>query len=88
MGPHSSKAWVHRQRNDHFVRKSILENLRSRSAFKLAEIAPLIKPGNVVIDCGAAPGGWSQVASRLVHGNQEDFGDTRKSKCVTCHQFH
>jgi 23S rRNA (uridine2552-2'-O)-methyltransferase len=64
----SSTQWLQRKFNDKFTRKAHEENLISRAAFKLQEIQRkfrLIKKGNIVLDLGAAPGGWSQIASRL-----------------------
>ena len=58
----SSRAWLERQLNDPFVAAAKREGYRSRAAFKLAEIADkytLFKPGDIVVDLGAAPGGWS-----------------------------
>ena len=55
--------------NDPYVQRSKKEGLRARSAYKLAEIDQrdkLLKPGMVVVDLGAAPGGWSQVAAKKV----------------------
>ena len=66
---HSSKQWLKRHVSDPFVQKSKREGYRSRSAYKLKEIADrdkLFKPGMVVVDLGAAPGGWSQVAAKAV----------------------
>ncbi|PKC14852.1 cell division protein FtsJ [Rhizophagus irregularis] len=63
----SSKRWIARQDRDQFVKKALSQNYRARSAFKLLELDQkynFIKPGSVFIDCGAAPGGWSQVVSR------------------------
>jgi len=63
----SSKLWLERQLNDPYVARAKREGLRSRAAFKLAEIDDkhhLFKPGARVVDLGAAPGGWSQVASK------------------------
>ncbi|RIA98465.1 23S rRNA Um-2552 2'-O-methyltransferase [Glomus cerebriforme] len=63
----SSKRWLARQDRDQFVKKAQSQNYRARSAFKLLELDQkynFIKPGSVFIDCGAAPGGWSQVISR------------------------
>ena len=60
----SSQLWLTRQLNDPYVRKARYENYRCRSAFKLIEIDDkynIIKPGMIVIDCGAAPGSWTQV---------------------------
>jgi 23S rRNA (uridine2552-2'-O)-methyltransferase len=62
----ASKRWLERQLNDPYVARAKREGLRSRAAFKLAEIADrfhLFKPGATVVDLGAAPGGWSQVAA-------------------------
>lgn len=62
----SSKLWLERQLNDPYVAAAQRHGYRSRSAFKLIEIdaeAPFLKAGMVLVDLGAAPGGWSQVAS-------------------------
>jgi 23S rRNA (uridine2552-2'-O)-methyltransferase len=63
----ASKLWLERQLNDPYVARAKREGLRSRAAFKLAEIDDkfhLLKPGAKVADLGAAPGGWSQVAAQ------------------------
>jgi 23S rRNA (uridine2552-2'-O)-methyltransferase len=65
----SSRAWLTRQINDPYVARAKREGLRSRAAFKLAEIDDkfhLFKPGARVVDLGAAPGGWSEMAARGV----------------------
>jgi 23S rRNA (uridine2552-2'-O)-methyltransferase len=65
----SSKRWLERQLNDPYVARAKREGLRSRAAFKLAEIDArhaLLKGGARVVDLGAAPGGWSQVAAKRV----------------------
>ena len=65
----ASKLWLERQLNDPYVARARREGLRSRAAFKLAEIDDkfrLLKPGAKVVDLGAAPGGWSQIAARRV----------------------
>jgi 23S rRNA (uridine2552-2'-O)-methyltransferase len=65
----SSRRWLERQLNDPYVAKARREGYRSRAAFKLAEIDDrhhLLKPGMRVVDLGAAPGGWSQVAKKRV----------------------
>jgi len=65
----SSKLWLERQLNDPYVALAKREGFRSRAAFKLKEIDDkykLLKPGMAVIDLGAAPGGWSQIAARRV----------------------
>ncbi|UFX42536.1 RlmE family RNA methyltransferase [Bradyrhizobium sp. 41S5] len=63
----SSKLWLERQLNDPYVAKAKAMGYRSRAAFKLLEIDDkyrLLKPGMTVVDLGAAPGGWSQIAAR------------------------
>jgi 23S rRNA (uridine2552-2'-O)-methyltransferase len=65
----SSKLWLERQLNDPYVAKAKREGYRSRAAYKLIEIDDkyhLLKPGMTVVDLGAAPGGWSQIAARRV----------------------
>jgi len=65
----SSRAWLARQLNDPYVARAKREGYRSRAAYKLAEIddkARFLKKGARVIDLGAAPGGWSQVAAKRV----------------------
>lgn len=65
----SSRRWLERHLNDPYVQRSKAEGYRSRAAYKLIEIDDkhrLLKPGHVVVDLGAAPGGWSQVAVRRV----------------------
>lgn len=66
-----SKAWMHEHVNDPYVQRAKAEGWRSRAAFKLMELDDkdrLIKPGMVVVDLGATPGGWSQVAAQRVGG--------------------
>jgi 23S rRNA (uridine2552-2'-O)-methyltransferase len=65
----SSKLWLERQLNDPYVAKARREGYRSRAAFKLIEIDDkyrFLKPGMTVVDLGAAPGGWSQIAAKRV----------------------
>ena len=65
----ASKRWLTRQLNDPYVARARRGGLRSRAAFKLAEIDErfhLLKPGAKVADLGAAPGGWSQIAAQRV----------------------
>ena len=67
----SSHRWLREHFDDPFVKKAQAEGLRSRAAYKLEELIErdrLLKPGMVVVDLGAAPGGWSQVLRR-------DLGD-------------
>lgn len=63
----SSQRWLHEHFNDPYVKRAQAEGMRSRAAFKLEELLArdvLIKPGMVIVDLGAAPGGWAQVARR------------------------
>lgn len=65
----SSKLWLERQLNDPYVLQAKRDGYRSRAAYKLREIDDkykLLKPGMSVIDLGAAPGGWSQIAATRV----------------------
>jgi 23S rRNA (uridine2552-2'-O)-methyltransferase len=65
----SSKLWLERQLNDPYVAQAKREGLRSRAAFKLAEIDDkyhFLRPGITVVDLGAAPGGWSQIAAKRI----------------------
>jgi 23S rRNA (uridine2552-2'-O)-methyltransferase len=65
----SSKLWLERQLNDPYVAQAKREGWRSRAAFKLIEMDDkhrFLKPGMTVVDLGAAPGGWSQVAAKRV----------------------
>ena len=65
----TSKAWMREHVNDPFVQLAKKEGWRSRAAFKLMEMDDkdrLLKRGEVVVDLGATPGGWSQVAARRV----------------------
>ena len=65
----SSQRWLERQLNDPYVAAAQREGYRSRAAYKLIEIDDkerLLKPGKRVVDLGAAPGGWSQIAADRV----------------------
>ena len=65
----SSKGWLKEHFDDEYVRRSQQDGYRSRAIYKLIEIDKkdrLIKPGMTIIDLGAAPGGWSQYASRKI----------------------
>jgi 23S rRNA (uridine2552-2'-O)-methyltransferase len=71
----SSTLWLERQLNDPYVAAAKREGFRSRAAYKVSEIADkygLLKPGDVVVDLGAAPGGWSQVAADRVKATDGD----------------
>ena len=70
----SSRQWLERHLNDPYVHRSKAEGYRSRAAFKLIEIDDkhkLLKPGQRVIDLGAAPGGWLQVAAGRVKSPED-----------------
>ncbi len=65
----SSRAWLERQLSDPYVARAKREGFRSRAAYKLAEIDDkykVLKPGARVVDLGAAPGGWSEIAAKRV----------------------
>ncbi|MET0651492.1 MAG: RlmE family RNA methyltransferase [Hyphomicrobiaceae bacterium] len=65
----SSQRWLERQLNDPYVAAAQREGYRSRAAYKMMEIDDkerLLKPGKRVVDLGAAPGGWSQIAAERV----------------------
>jgi 23S rRNA (uridine2552-2'-O)-methyltransferase len=68
----SSRTWLERQLSDPYVARAKREGFRSRAAYKLAEIDDKYKvltPGAYVVDLGAAPGGWSEIAARRVGAN-------------------
>jgi 23S rRNA (uridine2552-2'-O)-methyltransferase len=80
----SSKLWLERQLNDPYVARAKREGFRSRAAFKLIEIDDkhhLLKLGARVVDLGAAPGGWSQVAARRV-GSAQGKGKVVAVDCL------
>jgi 23S rRNA (uridine2552-2'-O)-methyltransferase len=67
----SSRRWLQEHESDVFVKKARAAGYRSRAIFKLEEIQRtdrLIRPGMTIVDLGAAPGGWSQYAARLLNG--------------------
>jgi 23S rRNA (uridine2552-2'-O)-methyltransferase len=69
----SSRRWLERHLNDPYVQRSKAEGYRSRSAYKLIEIDDryrILKPGARVIDLGAAPGGWCQVAAERIRSSE------------------
>ncbi|XP_043567751.1 rRNA methyltransferase 2, mitochondrial isoform X4 [Chiloscyllium plagiosum] len=71
----AEQRWLSRQLRDPYVKSARQQNFRCRSAFKLLEINEkhnILKPGNSVIDCGAAPGAWSQVAVDRVNATGSD----------------
>ena len=68
----SSRRWMHEHLSDEFVKKAQKEGYRSRAVYKLLEIIEknkTIQNGDKVLDLGAAPGGWSQVAAKFVGNN-------------------
>ena len=73
----TSKAWMQEHLNDEFVKRAQKEGYRARAAYKLIEIDDkdrLIKPGMTIVDLGAAPGSWSQVAvQRLKSKGSQDI---------------
>ena len=69
----SQTRWLERQLNDPYVARAKREGYRSRAAFKILEIDDkfkLFKPGGRVVDLGAAPGGWAQVAAKRVQSEE------------------
>ena len=69
MAKSKNRTWIKQHVKDPYVKQSQLDGYRSRASYKLLEIVEkgrLIKPGMVVVDLGSAPGGWSQVAAKLV----------------------
>ena len=75
----TSLGWLKRHVNDPYVKQAQKDGYRSRASYKLLEIQEkykLIRPGMSVVDLGAAPGGWSQVTSRLIggQGSPDRFG--------------
>jgi 23S rRNA (uridine2552-2'-O)-methyltransferase len=70
----SSQRWLRRHFNDPYVQQAQRQGYRSRAAFKILEIDTkfkLFKPGHVVVDLGAAPGGWSQIAAKAITANTQ-----------------
>jgi 23S rRNA (uridine2552-2'-O)-methyltransferase len=69
----SSTLWLERQLNDPYVARAKREGYRSRAAYKLTEMDDryhLLKPGGRIVDLGAAPGGWSQIAAERVKSKE------------------
>lgn len=67
----SSRRWLDEHESDVYVKRARESGFRSRAVFKLDEIQRtdrIIKPGMTIVDLGAAPGGWSQLAAKLMHG--------------------
>jgi 23S rRNA (uridine2552-2'-O)-methyltransferase len=71
----SSTRWLHRQLNDPYVARARAEGMRSRAAYKLIELNDkyrLLRAGMRIVDLGAAPGGWSEVAARILGADDTD----------------
>ncbi|MBV9236784.1 MAG: RlmE family RNA methyltransferase [Xanthobacteraceae bacterium] len=69
----AQRRWLERQLNDPYVARAKRDGFRSRAAYKLAEIDDkhrFLKPGGKVVDLGAAPGGWAQVAAKRVRAGE------------------
>lgn len=65
------KAWIQKRKREYYHRKAKEEHFRSRAAYKLLQAVKkrrFIRPGDVVVDLGAAPGGWTQASRRIVGG--------------------
>ena len=76
-----SKNWISKQRRDTYVRQSRIDGYRARSAYKLMEINKkfkIFKGGMVIIDIGAAPGSWSQYASKVAKNSSIISIDLKK----------
>jgi 23S rRNA (uridine2552-2'-O)-methyltransferase len=88
----SSKRWLERQLNDPYVRAAKQKGYRSRAAFKLLEIDGkyrILKRGARVLDLGAAPGGWSQIAAESVgEGGKIVAADVLEIEPITGVEFH
>lgn len=72
-----TREWHHRHVHDFYVRRATEQGWRSRAAFKLMEIDDkdhLLKPGQIVVDLGCAPGGWCQVAASRMKGQGRVIG--------------
>jgi len=80
-----SKNWVNKQRRDAYVRQSKVDGYRARSAYKLIEIDEkfrVFKGGMCVIDIGAAPGSWSQYASKVIKNGKIISIDLKKMEAI------
>ena len=81
-----SKNWVNKQRRDIYVRQSKVDGYRARSAYKLIEIDQkfkIFKGGMYVVDIGAAPGSWSQYASKVVKSGKIISIDLKQMEMIT-----
>ena len=91
-----SKNWVNKQRRDIYVRQSKIDGYRARSAYKLIEIDEkfkIFKGGVSVVDIGAAPGSWSQYASKVVKSGKiisidlKEMEEIRNTIQVFCKKY-
>ena len=81
----SSKNWLNKQKRDTYVRKSIVDGYRARSAYKLIEIDEkfkIFKDGTLVVDVGAAPGSWSQYVSKILKNGRLISIDLKKMEPI------
>lgn len=77
----SSTEWLNRQLNDPYVVQAKQEGYRSRAAYKLLQLDErfgLLRAGQRIVDLGAAPGGWSQVAAAIIAGKESAKGSSKK----------
>jgi 23S rRNA methylase len=80
-----SKNWLNKQKRDTYVRQSKVDGYRARSAYKLIEIDKkfkIFKGGLLVIDIGAAPGSWSQYASKVVKNGKIISIDLKEMEAI------
>ena len=80
-----SKNWINKQRRDTYVRQSKVDGYRARSAYKLIEINEkfkIFKGGLSVVDIGAAPGSWSQYASKVIKNGKLISIDLKKMEPI------
>ena len=83
--------WARRHVNDPYVKQSIKDGYRCRSAYKLLQIQQkfkILKPGLSVMECGCSPGSWSQVAAKLVNAGGAYDLDAPKGTLVGCDLLH
>ena len=83
--------WARRHVNDPYVKQSIKDGYRCRSAYKLLQIQQkfkILKPGLSVMECGCSPGSWSQVAAKLVNAGGAYDPNAAKGSLVGCDLLH
>ena len=89
----SSSRWLNEHVNDPYVKRAQKDGYRSRASYKLLELNEkdkLIRPGMLVMDLGSAPGGWSQVAGKIVVMRDDMLrsGGTARRTCMAILCFH